>query len=229
MVSDKANKPPVSPKDEKKSASHKDGTAHRGTKSPAEKTNPKSSQAAGQPSSEKTSPGRHPAPAKPVVAKDSAAKDAKDSATKNAKDSAAKDAKDSATKNAKDSATKDAKDSATKDAKDSATKDAKDSDPGIEPEREPLLLPREVDVDQDPNAAAPAPGRAPRGDARSFRRADEFCFIYRHHQFLIRRQGKLGKMGQWNMIEYPSQGGAAHAYAEACSELSGEGFVDFRG
>lgn len=124
-------------------------------------------------------------------------------------------------------AAKVAKPSKTEAAKSVAAKSADDDDD--EDEREPLLFPQDIDTSQDPETAAPAPLRAPRGDARSFRRAAEFCFIYRHKQFLVRRQGKVGKLGEWSVMEYPSKGAAAHAYAETCSDLTSDGFADFRG
>ena len=98
-----------------------------------------------------------------------------------------------------------------------------------EDEREELLSVGDVDLDQDPNAAAPPPGRAPRGDARSFRKGNEFCFIYRTAQFLVQRRGEIGKVGKWSVVEYPHKGSAGHAYAEECSTIGAEGFSDFRG
>lgn len=96
-----------------------------------------------------------------------------------------------------------------------------------------LLDPDAIDRSVSPASPAPAPGIAPAGDARSLRRqrdgVEEFCLIYRRDSFLIRRQGKVGTAGQWSVTEYPSIGAAAHAYAQECSELTGEGFADLRG
>lgn len=96
-----------------------------------------------------------------------------------------------------------------------------------------LLPPDGIDLSVSPESPAPAPGIAPAGDARSLRRAsggaEEFCLIYRHRSYLIRRQGKVGTVGEWSITEYPSIGAAAHAYAQECSELTGEGFSDLRG
>ena len=96
-----------------------------------------------------------------------------------------------------------------------------------------LLPPDANDRSVSPQSPAPAPGVAPAGDARSLRRhrdgVEEFCLIYRRDSFLIRRQGKVGTAGQWTVTEYPSIGSAAHAYAQECSELTGDGFADLRG
>ena len=107
------------------------------------------------------------------------------------------------------------------------------TEPG--PEKQPvyerLLAPKDIHPG-DPDANAPPPGRAPRGDSRSFRRlsdeTEEFCLIYRSNSFLVTRRGPVGKQGTWDIVEYPSIGAAAHAYALKCSELSGEGFRDLR-
>ena len=97
-----------------------------------------------------------------------------------------------------------------------------------EPEPIELLPPRAIDTSVAPLTPAPAPGRAPRGDARSLRRGEEFCVIYRLKSHLIRRQGKVGTIGEWSITEYPNQASAAHAYAQECSELTDDGFVDIR-
>lgn len=106
--------------------------------------------------------------------------------------------------------------------------DLGDADDG-EPEREPLVAPEAVDVDADPNIKAAPPKRAPRGDARSLRRNNDFCLIYRHERYLVRREGTVGLLGQWSVTEYPSTSAAAHAYAQECSDLTGAGFSDLRG
>jgi hypothetical protein len=98
-------------------------------------------------------------------------------------------------------------------------------------EIEPLLKPRDIQR-WDPEMPAPPPAKAPPGDSRSFRRrsegVDEFVLIYRSGSFLIRRAGRVGVMGTWTVTEYPHIGSAAHAYAQACSELVGAGFRDLR-
>jgi hypothetical protein len=156
--------------------------------------------------------------------------------------------KDGAKDDAKDA--KDAKADAKDDAKDAKADAQTDKKPEPEPEPEPtaasarpapapspsndeperwrMLPPQAIDTDVAPTTPAPAPGKAPRGDARSMRRDDEFCMIYRHKSHLIRRQGKVGTAGEWTVTEYPNMGAAAHAYAQECSELSEEGFVDVR-
>ncbi len=96
-------------------------------------------------------------------------------------------------------------------------------------EREPLPHPSSVDTTGDPQSAAPAPGRAPRGDSRSMRKGSKFCLVYRHKEFLVKREGTVGKLGTWTVTEYPSMSSAAHAYAQECSDLSGAGFTDVRG
>jgi hypothetical protein len=92
------------------------------------------------------------------------------------------------------------------------------------------LLPPEEITPGDPEADAPAPGPAPPGDSRSFRRrsrgVEEFFLIYRSGNHLISRSGVIGKNGTWRVVEYPNIGSAAHAYAQECSELTGRGFRD---
>lgn len=99
------------------------------------------------------------------------------------------------------------------------------------PRFEPLLPPSAL-PDGNPDASAEPPGLAPPGDSRSLRRhkdgVDEFVFIYRSKSFLIQRAGKVGTMGQWSCVEYPHIGAAAHAYAQECSRLTGEGYRDLR-
>ncbi len=84
----------------------------------------------------------------------------------------------------------------------------------------------------DADATAKPPGRAPAGDARSFRRhtdaGEEFALVYRSGSYLITRRGIVGREGAWTCTEYPHQGAASHAYAHRCSELTGEGFRDLR-
>jgi len=97
-----------------------------------------------------------------------------------------------------------------------------------------ILPPRYVEsLGVDANADAPPPGRAPRGDSRSFRRlgesGPEFCLIYRFENWMVERRGPVGKEGTWTFTEYPTISNAAHAYAQRSSELGAEGFRDFRG
>ncbi|HUH05299.1 MAG TPA: hypothetical protein VML75_25045 [Kofleriaceae bacterium] len=93
-------------------------------------------------------------------------------------------------------------------------------------------LPRVTDIDRtvSPDAPALAPGLAPAGDSRSLRRngasGEEFLLIYREHTFLVTRAGPVGKHGAWTIVEYPSQGSAANAYAHKCSEYTGAGYYD---
>jgi hypothetical protein len=72
----------------------------------------------------------------------------------------------------------------------------------------------------------------PRGDSRSFRRqaggVEDFILIYRFQTFVISRTGVVGKRGRWKVVEYPTMGAASHAYAQECSKLQSQGFVDFR-
>jgi len=104
--------------------------------------------------------------------------------------------------------------------------------PSSAPATVQLLAPRLI-PDDPPDTPAPPPGRAPRGDSRSFRRqgpdGEEFCLIYRYDTHLITRRGTVGVLGTYTVTQYPSHGGAAHAYAHACSDLQQEGFRDFRG
>ena len=167
------------------------------------------------------------ADAKPAAAKEG---DAKPAAAKegDAKPAAAKegDAKPAA---AKEGDAKPKSGSTDKDPKAEAMSSPTPPSDQTEDEREELLSVGDVDLDQDPNAAAPPPGRAPRGDARSFRKGNEFCFIYRTAQYLVQRRGEIGKVGKWSVVEYPHKGSAGHAYAEECSTIGAEGFSDFRG
>jgi hypothetical protein len=101
------------------------------------------------------------------------------------------------------------------------------------PEPATLLRPELIDRSIAPSTPAPPPGVAPAGDARSLRRTRdgtaEFCLIYRLRSLLIRRQGVVGTMGEWTITDYPSLGSASHAYAQECSDLTGDGFIDIRG
>ena len=100
-----------------------------------------------------------------------------------------------------------------------------------EPEVEVLLPPHRIE-NGDPDALAPPPGKAPAGDSRSFRRyrdgVAEFVLIYRNSSFLISRAGQVGRQGTWTIVEYPTIGTAAHAYAQECSKLTAEGYRDLR-
>lgn len=80
-----------------------------------------------------------------------------------------------------------------------------------------------------PTTPAPAPGRVPRGDSRSLRRADQFALVYRADCFVVIRHGQLGQEGHWSTTEYPTPAAASHAYARACSSWVSEGFSDYRG
>lgn len=88
----------------------------------------------------------------------------------------------------------------------------------------PRQLPRGAPTD-----AAPPPGLVPRGDSRSLRRGELFALVYRVHSFVITRHGKLGQLGHWSAIEYPTPSAASHAYARGCSHWVSEGFSDYRG
>jgi hypothetical protein len=96
---------------------------------------------------------------------------------------------------------------------------------------EPLLKPKDIPV-EDPESPAPPPGVVPRGDSRSLRRRvdsiEEFVLIYRSQTFVISRSGNVGKRGRWKVVEYPTMGHASHAYAQECSRLVAQGFVDHR-
>jgi hypothetical protein len=100
---------------------------------------------------------------------------------------------------------------------------------GDEEAVEALIDPEELPTDA-PDSPAPPPGRAPAGDARSFRRdypsPGEFAFVYRSGTYLIVRAGKVGRQGTWNRVEYPSIGAAAHAYADECSRWVEQGYRD---
>jgi hypothetical protein len=104
---------------------------------------------------------------------------------------------------------------------------------GVEAESEfaELLPPHRIESG-NPDAPAPPPGKAPPGDSRSFRRyrddIAEFVLIYRNSSFLITRAGQVGRHGTWSIVEYPTLGTAAHAYAQECSRLTAEGYRDLR-
>ena len=99
---------------------------------------------------------------------------------------------------------------------------------GGEPTFAELPEHNKIDTARPPESPAPPPGIAPPGDSRSLRRGNDFVLIYRDTSYLIVRAGTVGSEGRWQVVEYPSQGAAAHAYAMKCSELSGEGFRDLR-
>jgi hypothetical protein len=103
--------------------------------------------------------------------------------------------------------------------------------PDGDPEHTVLPDPRSV-VPGDPDASEPPPRLVPRGDSRSLRRGhgptEEFALVYRNKSFLVTRVGVVGRRGTWRVVEYPSQGSAAHAYAQECSRLVGEGFADYQ-
>lgn len=80
----------------------------------------------------------------------------------------------------------------------------------------------------EPDDPAPAPGRVPPGDSRSFRRGNEFALVYRVGTYVICRFGNLGKRGQWRVIEYPTSSSAGNYYARECSRFVTEGFSDYR-
>ncbi len=81
----------------------------------------------------------------------------------------------------------------------------------------------------EPGDRAPAPGRVPPGDSRSFRKPDEFALIYRLGTYVISRFGAIGTRGQWRVVEYPTSSSAAHSYAKESSRFVSEGFSDYRG
>lgn len=90
--------------------------------------------------------------------------------------------------------------------------------------------PREIPPG-NPDDPAPPPGYVPPGDSRSMRRRtdhDEFALIYRIQTYVIRRFGKVGSRGQWQVVEYPTSASASHAYAKECSRFVSEGFSDYR-
>lgn len=91
-----------------------------------------------------------------------------------------------------------------------------------------VLIPAAEIETGDPEASAPPPGVAPPGDARSLRRGNDFCLVYRDKAFLVTRVGVVGKAGVWTRTEYPSIGAAAHAYAQTCSRFASEGYLDYR-
>ena len=88
-------------------------------------------------------------------------------------------------------------------------------------------------VPGEPETSADPPGIAPPGDSRSLRRihgnVEEFVLIYRDEVNVITRQGVVGKEGKWKCVQYPTLGAAAHAYAQECSHLTGQGYADLSG
>jgi hypothetical protein len=168
-----------------------------------------------------------------AAAAEAAAAD-KAAADKAAADKAAAD-KAAADKAAADKATADkaAADKAAAAASDGATPPATEAAAATSAEPAALLGPERIDRSVAPSTPAPPPGVAPAGDARSLRRTrggiEEFCLIYRLRSLLIRRQGVVGTLGEWTITDYPSLGSASHAYAQECSDLTGDGFIDIRG
>lgn len=81
----------------------------------------------------------------------------------------------------------------------------------------------------NPDDPAPAPGIAPRGDARSLRRASNFALVYRRSSAVITRFGAVGKRGQWRIVQYPTQSAAGNGYAKECARWLDEGYTDFQG
>jgi hypothetical protein len=93
------------------------------------------------------------------------------------------------------------------------------------------LLPPDALGSGDPDDAAPPPGPAPSGDARSLRRrqadgTEQFALVYRHATFLITRTGPVGRRGTWQVVEYPTIAAAATGYARACSGFNDDGYRD---
>ncbi|MEZ4364166.1 MAG: hypothetical protein R3B48_28590 [Kofleriaceae bacterium] len=80
-----------------------------------------------------------------------------------------------------------------------------------------------------PTAPARPPGLVPPGDSRSLRRGDLFALVYRTRSFVVTRHGRLGQLGHWSAVEYPTPSAASNAYARACSHWVSEGFLDYRG
>ena len=109
----------------------------------------------------------------------------------------------------------------------------KEQAPAAEEPRFAELIPPRALPKTKASASAPPPGLAPPGDSRSFRRMhegkEEFCLLYRFHRQLIVRRGPVGNYGEVEVIDYPSEKSAAHAYANLCSDFSEEGFYDLRG
>jgi hypothetical protein len=84
----------------------------------------------------------------------------------------------------------------------------------------------------NPSTAELPPGPAPMGDARSLRRMGdepEFAMVYRDKNAVVSRRGPIGRRGICRVVNYPTSAGAAHAYAQECSRLIGEGFADYVG
>lgn len=94
---------------------------------------------------------------------------------------------------------------------------------------DPTHMPGPKDIPGgEPDDVAPAPGKVPRGDSRSFRRGAEFALVYRIDTYVISRTGTVGKRGQWRVIEYPTTLAASNYYARECSRIASEGFSDYR-
>jgi hypothetical protein len=100
---------------------------------------------------------------------------------------------------------------------------------GAQDIEDPAHLPHPRDIPPgEPTDPAPAPGRVPRGDSRSLRRAHEFALIYRMGTFVISRFGQIGTRGQWRVVEYPTGSSAANYYAKEASRFVTDGFTDYR-
>jgi hypothetical protein len=80
----------------------------------------------------------------------------------------------------------------------------------------------------DPDDPAPPPGEVPRGDSRSMRRGGEFVLVYRKRNVVVTRFGAVGRRGQWRVVEYPTPGYAANAFAREVSRWVADGYSDFR-
>jgi hypothetical protein len=96
------------------------------------------------------------------------------------------------------------------------------------------VLPEPSDVvPGDPDADEPPPGLVPPGDSRSMRRkvgdVEEFALVYRRGAAVVIRMGVVGKRGTWRVTHYPHMGSASHAYAQECSRLHSDGYLDHRG
>jgi hypothetical protein len=98
----------------------------------------------------------------------------------------------------------------------------------------PVAIAELIDPDDvapgDPDAPCPPPGPAPAGNARSMRSpAGEFALVYLQGTRLVVRAGVVGRRGRWRAVDYPTRAAASHAYANECSRLATEGYVDVTG
>lgn len=92
------------------------------------------------------------------------------------------------------------------------------------------LLPGPRELPTAPaSTPTPAPGLVPAGDSRSLRNGDRFVLVYRVHCSVITRSGRVGLLGDWSSVDYPTPAAASHAYARSCSHWVSEGFSDYRG